>query len=127
MLADVHRVDIVHRDIKPSNVMVTDGGLVKVLDFGIAILRGASALPRLTQVDRTVGTPPYMSPEQCLGQPVALRLGHLLAWLPAMRAAHRRRPFFGTCVHATAGRTTQSPPPSARARRPGCRPRSTRW
>ena len=71
VLADVHRVDIVHRDIKPSNVMVTEGGLVKVLDFGIAILQGASALPRLTQVDRTIGTPPYMSPEQCLGQPVA--------------------------------------------------------
>jgi serine/threonine protein kinase len=72
VLADVHRVDIVHRDIKPSNVMVTEGGLVKVLDFGIAILQGASALPRLTQVDRTIGTPPYMSPEQCLGQ---LRVG----------------------------------------------------
>jgi serine/threonine protein kinase len=58
VLADVHRVDIVHRDIKPGNVMITDGGLVKVLDFGIAILRGAGSLPRLTQVDRTVGTPP---------------------------------------------------------------------
>ena len=70
VLADVHRVDIVHRDNKPGNVMITDGGLVKVLDFGIAILRGAGALPRLTQVDRTVGTPAYMSPEQCLGQVV---------------------------------------------------------
>jgi serine/threonine protein kinase len=70
VLADVHLVDIVHRDIKPGNVMVTDGGLVKVLDFGIAILRGAGALPRLTQIDRTVGTPAYMSPEQCLGQVV---------------------------------------------------------
>ncbi len=70
MLADVHQVDIVHRDIKPANVMIIDGGLVKVLDFGIAILRGAGALPRLTQVDRTVGTPAYMSPEQCLGHPV---------------------------------------------------------
>ena len=69
VLADVHRVDIVHRDIKPANVMLVDGGLVKVLDFGIAILRGAGALPRLTQVDRTVGTPAYMSPEQCLGLP----------------------------------------------------------
>ena len=58
VLADVHRVDIVHRDIKPANIMVTDGGLVKVLDFGIAILHGAGALPRLTQVDKTVGTPP---------------------------------------------------------------------
>jgi tetratricopeptide (TPR) repeat protein len=71
VLADVHRVDIVHRDIKAANVMVTDGGLVKVLDFGIAILRGAGALPRLTQVDRTVGTPAYMSPEQWAGQLVA--------------------------------------------------------
>ncbi|MDQ2707799.1 MAG: protein kinase [Actinomycetota bacterium] len=70
VMADVHRVDIVHRDIKPANVMLIDGGLVKVLDFGIALLRGASALPRLTQIDRTVGTPAYMSPEQCLGQAV---------------------------------------------------------
>jgi serine/threonine protein kinase len=68
VLADVHRVDIVHRDIKPANVMVTDSGLVKVLDFGIAILHGAGALPRLTQVDKTVGTPAYMSPEQWAGQ-----------------------------------------------------------
>ncbi len=68
VLADVHRVDIVHRDIKAANIMMTDGGLVKVLDFGIAILRGAGALPRLTQVDRTVGTPAYMSPEQWAGQ-----------------------------------------------------------
>ena len=64
VLADVHRVDIVHRDIKPGNVMIVDGGLAKVLDFGIAILHGAGAFPRLTQVDRTVGTPAYMSPEQ---------------------------------------------------------------
>ena len=68
VLADVHRVDIVHRDIKAANIMVTDGGLVKVLDFGIAILRGSGALPRLTQVDRTVGTPAYMPPEQWAGQ-----------------------------------------------------------
>ena len=68
VLAGVHQVDIVHRDIKPANVMVIDGGLVKVLDFGIAILHGAGALPRLTQVDKTVGTPAYMSPEQWAGQ-----------------------------------------------------------
>jgi serine/threonine protein kinase len=72
VLADVHRVDTVHRDIKAANIMVTDGRLVKVLDFGVAILRGAGALPRLTQVDRTVGTPAYMSPEQWSGQLVTL-------------------------------------------------------
>jgi serine/threonine protein kinase len=119
VLADVHRVDIVHRDIKPSNVMVTEGGLVKVLDFGIAILRGASALPRLTQVDRTVGTPPYMSPEQCLGQPVATAsdiysLGCLLCELLT-----GDQPFFESESMPLRAHHLQTPPPSVRARRAG--------
>ncbi|WP_045878003.1 serine/threonine-protein kinase [Pseudofrankia sp. DC12] len=67
VLASVHAVDVVHRDIKPANLVLVPGGFVKVLDFGIAILRGADAPPRLTQVDHTVGTPDYMSPEQHLG------------------------------------------------------------
>jgi len=67
VLASVHAVDIVHRDIKPDNLILVPGGFVKVLDFGIAILRGADAPPRLTQVDHTIGTPDYMSPEQHLG------------------------------------------------------------
>jgi Serine/threonine protein kinase len=70
ILVDVHRVDVVHRDIKPSNIMITDGGLVRLLDFGVAVLQGAAALPRLTQVGQTVGSPPYMSREQALGNPV---------------------------------------------------------
>ena len=69
-LVDVHRVDVVHRDIKPSNLMVGFGGLVKVLDFGVALLQGASTLPKLTQIGVTVGSPPYMPPEQVLGNPV---------------------------------------------------------
>jgi serine/threonine protein kinase len=119
VLADLHRVDIVHRDIKPSNVMVTEGGLVKVLDFGIAILRGASALPRLTQVDRTIGTPPYMSPEQCLGQSVAAAsdiysLGCLLCELLT-----GDQPFFETESMPLRAHHLQTAPPSARSRRPG--------
>ena len=70
ILVDVHRVDVVHRDIKPSNIIITDGGLVRLLDFGVAVLQGAAALPRLTQVGQTVGSPPYMSREQALGNPV---------------------------------------------------------
>ena len=117
VLADVHRVDIVHRDIKPGNVMITDGGLVKVLDFGIAILRGAGALPRLTQVDRTVGTPAYMSPEQCLGQVVTAAsdiysLGCLLLELFTGDV-----PFFATADTPLRSHHLNTPAPSARSRR----------
>lgn len=117
VLVDVHRVDIVHRDIKPANVMLVDGGLVKVLDFGIAILRGAGALPRLTQVDRTVGTPPYMSPEQCIGQAVAsasdvYSLGCLLFELLTGDV-----PFHGTTDRPMRFHHLQSAAPSVRARR----------
>jgi serine/threonine protein kinase len=69
-LVDVHAVDVVHRDIKPSNLMVGASGLLKVLDFGVAILRGASALPKLTRIGMTVGSPAYMPPEQVLGNQV---------------------------------------------------------
>ncbi|WAE75932.1 serine/threonine-protein kinase [Streptomonospora nanhaiensis] len=70
VLDTVHHHDVVHRDIKPANLMLTPGGVVKVLDFGVAALRGVGTLPRLTQVGMTVGTPPYMSPEQSLANAV---------------------------------------------------------
>jgi hypothetical protein len=78
-----HAAGIIHRDLKPSNVMVTDGGLVKLLDFGLAKLvvpeagdhnRTATAIDAPLTIDGTVmGTVNYMSPEQAEGKRVDAR------------------------------------------------------
>ena len=70
-LAYAHNAGLVHRDIKPANLMITtDGGTLKVLDFGIARGSGDSGL---TEVGTMMGTPNYMSPEQASGKPVDQR------------------------------------------------------
>ncbi len=69
-LAAAHEKGIVHRDIKSDNIMLTPRGQVKIMDFGLAKLKGAS---RLTQAGSTVGTAAYMSPEQAQGEDVDQR------------------------------------------------------
>lgn len=61
----VHLLNLVHRDIKPSNFMITKGGVLKLLDFGIAKNTDKSSLDYTqTRTTQTMGTPMYMSPEQ---------------------------------------------------------------
>ncbi|MCX5790548.1 MAG: serine/threonine-protein kinase [Elusimicrobia bacterium] len=61
-----HSERVIHRDLKPSNIIVTDAGVVKVMDFAVAH-QAKATVARMTQ-SQPWGTPPYMAPEQELGR-----------------------------------------------------------
>jgi serine/threonine protein kinase len=125
-LVEAHQRNIIHRDVKPSNIFLTrrrDGTTgVKVLDFGVAAIR-SNTLPgtddlQLTDSKATVGSPPYMAPEQIRSRPVDARtdvwgLGTLLFELLA-----GRRPFDGPTAAAVAAAIVADPVPDLRKLRP---------
>ncbi|MCG5213138.1 serine/threonine-protein kinase [Streptosporangium sp. KLBMP 9127] len=63
VLAAAHALSIFHRDLKPTNLMLCPDGSVKVLDFGLAVLREADTA-QFTRIGQILGTPAYMAPEQ---------------------------------------------------------------
>jgi len=64
-LVACHAMGVIHRDLKPANIFVTHAGVTKVLDFGVAQMRSATA--ERTATGTALGTPAYMSPEQAMG------------------------------------------------------------
>ena len=81
-LAAAHEADVIHRDVKPGNIMLLPSGVVKVTDFGLA--KSLTGEADVTSAGQVIGTPRYMSPEQCKGQKLDRRsdlynLG-LLGW-----------------------------------------------
>lgn len=91
-LGAAHRREIIHRDIKPANLMLDGHGTLKVCDFGIAKLLGATDL---TDTGASLGTPAYKSPEQAAGAGVDHRTDLWAAAVVFYELLTGRRPFTG--------------------------------
>src|SRR6195256_1976031 len=118
-----HRHAIVHRDMKPENVLLSDEGMVKVADFGIARLTDDSGIGgTATKTGTTVGTPQYMSPEQVASSKVdgrsdlysaGIMFYELVVGQPPFTASDADGPFTLMAKHV------QAPPKPPSVHRPG--------
>ncbi len=121
-----HRHAIVHRDMKPENVLISDEGLVKVADFGIARLMDDTGIGgTATKTGTTVGTPQYMSPEQVASSKVdgrsdlysaGIMFYELVVGQPPFTASEADGPFTLMAKHV------QAPPKPPSVFRPGLNP-----
>lgn len=116
-LAHAHERGIVHRDIKPSNIMIGidehGSDCVKIVDFGIAkIVDDESTRAKLTTTGDVLGSPLYMSPEQCMGQKVERYSDIYSLGCVMYECATGRSPFLGDSIMETLHKQlSESPSP----------------
>jgi serine/threonine-protein kinase len=113
-LAHAHSLGVVHRDLKPANLMVTDGGSIKIMDFGIARVAGTE---HLTSAGFMMGTPAYMAPEQVLGQEIDARTDLYATGVVLYHLTTGRLPFKGdTPLEMAQSRINDTPTPARSVR-----------
>ena len=115
-LGYAHRRGVVHRDIKPANILLDDEGNAIVTDFGIAKV---SREPSLTQVGATVGTPSYMSPEQCQSKEITAASDQYSLGIVLYEMLTGEPPFEGPSLEVMQSHVQSRPRPISVAR-PDC-------
>ncbi len=103
-----HREGVIHRDIKPANIMVDQKGQSIVMDFGIA---RAAETEHFTQTGATIGTPAYMSPEQCHGAETSAASDQYSLGILAYELLTGAPPFTGTPIELQIAHMQDTPIP----------------
>ena len=106
----IHGMGLVHRDVKPANILITEGGRVKLTDFGIAV-HGPGEGAEEGEEAAVLGTPNYMAPEQILGREVTPRADVWSLGVVLYEALAGRRPFEGRTVAEVVHRVVHAPAP----------------
>jgi serine/threonine protein kinase len=106
-----HQRHIIHRDLKPSNVMLTDSGVIKVMDFGLARVLGSA---HLTRTGRLMGTLEYISPEQIRGEETDARSDIYALGIVLYELVTGRLPFESDSEYTLVRAQVEALPPSPR-------------
>lgn len=122
-LHHAHRRGVIHRDIKPANIIIDEEGWALIADFGIAKVRGTHAI---TGTGATIGTPAYMSPEQCSDLEIASASDQYALGIVAYELLTGRPPFRGGTVGAIVKQHMFDTPPPLDELLPECPPESAR-
>jgi serine/threonine protein kinase len=110
-LGAIHDAGVIHRDLKTSNIVRDQAGAVRLLDFGIAKRSTPTGTLALTNVERVVGTPEYMSPEQIRGDELDPRSDIYSFGVVLFELATGTLPFEGKTPLDTMLRQVNEPPP----------------